>query len=159
MKNLCKTILFLVFVSSITISCEDIDCSLNNTVKLSCKFYSNGKQVSITDTLSVTTTGSDSILVNRYTNLSRLELPMSFWNNTDTLVLTIKGKDYVAQDTLWISKTNSPHFESPDCPTHMFHEITEVKSTHSFVDSITITYPHVNYAEVENIQIHLFSDI
>ena len=157
MKDLRK-ILSLFFLLTCTIACEDIDCSLNNTVKLTTGFYANGKQVAINDTLTVTTTGSDSILLNHYYNVSKMELPMSFWNTTDTLILMVKGMDYTTQDSVWISKTNTPHFESPDCPSHMFHNITGVSCTHNFIDSITIIHPNVNYAEIENLQIHLFAD-
>lgn len=156
MKDLQK-ILSLCLMLSAVVACEDIDCSLNNTVKLTTGFYANGKNVAITDSLTVTTVGSDSVLLNSYYNVSKMELPMSFWNATDTLIFTVKGKDFATQDSVWISKTNTPHFESPDCPSHMFHRITEVRSTHTFIDSITITYPDVNYAEIENLQIHLFT--
>jgi hypothetical protein len=39
----------------------------------------------------------------------------------------------------------------------MFHFITEVNSTHTFIDSLSLVNPTVNYADVENIQIHFRS--
>ena len=79
---------------------------------------------------------------------------MSYWNEEDTLVLRIQGSGYTMEDTIWIKKNNIPHFESPDCPTKMFHLITDVNSTHTFIDSLSLVNPNVNYADVENIQIH-----
>lgn len=134
--------------------CDTIDCTLNNTVSYTCYFYANGKPVSINDTLYIYACGTDSLLINRKVGASNVILPMSYWNAEDTLVLDVRGNEYQLHDTIFIAKTNTPHYESPDCPTNMFHEITSIRTTHTFIDSITIVQPLVNYAETENIQIH-----
>ena len=120
-------------------------------------FYSDGSKVSITDTLTITTGTDEHILVNRMLGASEWEIPMSYWQDEDTLSLHVTGEGYSLTDTVWIQKTNMPHFESPDCPTPMFHEITAVRSTHHFIDSVTIVQAYVNYAQTENIQLHLFA--
>ena len=136
-------------------SCESADCTLQNSVALHCGFYGAGKSVSLTDTLTVTTAGSDSVLVNRKLNAKDLVLPMSHWSECDTLILHVWGSEYDLQDTLYVEKTNTPHFEAPDCPTTMFHQITAARCSHHFIDSITIKADRVNYGEYEHIQIHL----
>ena len=70
-------------------------------------------------------------------------------------MLTVKGTDYLLQDTIWIKKSNLVHYESPDCPTTLFHTIEEVRNTNEFIKSITVTRPSVNYETTINLQIHL----
>ena len=95
-------------------------------------------------------------LAYRMTGANGWEIPLSYWQQEDTLTLHVNGLDYSIEDTVWIRKTNTPHFESPDCPTNMFHEISAVTSTHHFIDSITVIKASVDYAQIENIQLHLF---
>ena len=137
-------------------SCDTIDCTLNNTVVMTCKFYQDGKAVQLHDTLTVTAAGTDAVLVNRKYNASSLALPLSYFNPEDTILLNITGNGYAVTDTLWVEKTSYNHFESPDCPVNMFHNITGVRSTHLFIDSVTITRPEVNFIEYENLQIHFY---
>lgn len=139
-------------------ACEAHDCTLFNHVAMYGSFYRDGKAVTINDTLTVTACGTDSILVNRRVNASKLTLPLSYWKDADTLVLSIKGEDYLLRDTIRVRKTNNVHYESPDCPTTLFHDILGVECTHQFIDKITITRSPVNYDQTENLQIHLLPD-
>lgn len=139
-------------------ACEEIDCSLYNTVTFYAGFYSGDKSVAISDTLSITSGREKRVLVNRMMGASGWEIPLSYWQDEDTLTLHVSGEGYSIEDTVWIRKTNTPHFESPDCPTNMFHEITSVASTHHFIDSITVIKASVDYAQIENIQLHLFGN-
>ena len=136
-------------------ACDSIDCTLYNTVSLACSFYSEGQAVKLTDTLTVSALGTDSILVNSLIGASKLELPLSYSQDADTLVLPIYGEEHNLSDTLWVEKTNTPHFESPDCPNTMFHQIKSVRHTSTFIDSVTITRNLVDYDQTENIRIHL----
>ena len=136
-------------------ACDQADCTLDNSVTYTCNFYAEGSKVTLNDIITVTACGTDSVLVNQKQGATGIELPMSYWNEEDTLVLRIQGSGYTMEDTIWIKKNNIPHFESPDCPTKMFHLITDVNSTHTFIDSLSLVNPNVNYADVENIQIHL----
>lgn len=135
-------------------ACDQADCTLDNSVTYTCNFYAEGSKVTLNDIITVTACGTDSVLVNQKQGATGIELPMSYWNEEDTLVLRIQGSGYTMEDTIWIKKNNIPHFESPDCPTKMFHLITNVNSTHTFIDSLSLVNPNVNYADVENIQIH-----
>lgn len=145
----------LLAASALLAACDSIDCTLYNTVSLSCSFYSEGKAVKLDDTLTVSATGTDSVLVNRMLGASTLELPLSYAQSEDTLVLHVYGPELDVRDTLWVEKTNTPHFESPDCPTNMFHQIKSVRHTSTFIDSVTITRSLVDYDQTENLRIHL----
>ena len=136
-------------------SCDTLDCTLYNTVSCQASFYGDGNAVAITDVLTVMTCGVDSILINQQSGTQTMDLPLSYWQDADTLVFIITGETYALLDTLWIEKENIPHFESPDCPTNMFHRITSTRVTHSFIDSVTITQPLVNYDQTENLKIHV----
>lgn len=143
-------------------ACEGIDCTLDNVVTLNIGFYSSesGAQVSVTDTLNVTAEGTDSVLLNRGRNIQKLTLPMSYWQEADTLRLQFHGGDedysYEYYIVLRITKSNQPHFESPDCPTTMFHEITDLDydDPYHLTDSIIVENTDVNYAALENIKIY-----
>lgn len=145
----------LILGTAALAACDSIDCTLYNTVSLTCTFYSEGKAVKLTDTLTVSALGTDSILVNSMVGASQLDLPLSYAQDRDTLVLHVYGQDFDARDTLWVEKTNTPHFESPDCPTTMFHKIMSVQHTGTFIDSISITRDQVDYDQTENLRIHL----
>ena len=139
---------FLLYILLLA-GCESIDCTLNNIVSLNVGFYESttGNSYSITDTLNITANGTDSILYNRGFNISTLTLPMSYWQDADTLNLNFYDSSLNQTNTvvLRIAKSNTPHFESPDCPTTMFHNITAIDfdDTSKYVDSIVITrYSH-----------------
>jgi len=146
-------LLFILSVLLTLASCETYDCTLYNYVGMYGSFYQDGKAVAIQDALTITISGSNSVLLNQAANTSKVTLPLSFWQAEDTLVFHVNG----IQDTVWITKTNLVHYESPDCPMTLFHTIQDVRSTHKFIDSITITRPSVNYETTENLQIHLFT--
>ena len=157
MDTRLKTLLIALCCMALA-ACEPYNCTLGNVTAMYTTFYQNNTKVTVNDTLTVTACGSDSILYNRAVNRSQLTLPLSYWQSEDTLVLNYKGKDYLCRDTIWIAKTNQTHFESPECPVAFFHTITAVRSTHIFIDTITITRPNVDYGTTENLQIHLLAD-
>lgn len=141
-------------------ACDSYDCTLYNTVAMYGVFDREGAAVSINDTLTITACGTDVLLLNRSVNTSKLTLPLSYWQPEDTLVLSIKGQNsegvgYILQDTIWITKTNQVHYESPDCPTTLFHTIQGVRNTNEFIKSITVVRSSVNYETTTNLQIHL----
>lgn len=140
------------------VGCESYDCTLYNYVGCYAAFDKAGKAVSITDTLTITAGKNGPTLLNRSVGTASLNLPLSYWQDEDTLVLTVKGVDYLLQDTIWITKTNQVHYESPDCPTTLFHTIQGVRNTNEFIKSITVIRSSVNYELTTNLQIHLLSD-
>lgn len=149
----------LLIISSVLLlaACESYDCTLYNYVGMYGTFYKDGNAVAFSDTLTITTGKAGPVLLNRSVHTSRLNLPLSYWQDEDTLVLSVKGADYFFQDTIWISKTNQVHYESPDCPTTLFHTIQDVRSTHKVIKSINIIRSSVNYELTDNLQIILLS--
>lgn len=136
-------------------ACESYDCTLYNYVGMFGAFYREGAAVTLQDTLTITSGKNGPFLLNQKTGTTRFSLQMSYWQDVDTLVLNVKGEDYNMQDTIWMKKSNQVHYESPDCPATLFHTIGEVRSTHQFIDSITVIRSSVNYELTTNIQIHL----
>ncbi|MCQ2222231.1 MAG: DUF6452 family protein [Bacteroidaceae bacterium] len=152
-----KKALFILLASLLCWACDDIDCTLNNTVECKLAFYDqDGKPVGILDTLDVYAEGLDDPLYNRATKQTNLGIPLSYYKDRDTLQLVVYGKDYMMEDWLVIEKENIEHFESLNCPVKMFHTLKSVSlMSNEFIDSVTINYPNVEYNNGENIKIYL----
>lgn len=153
-----KTATILVMLCGILLAgCDSVDCSLNNTVLCHYAFYNaEGHPVKLNDTLSITAYGTDSVLYNRGVGKGSFSLPMSYYNAADTLKLQVWSDNYLLEADIAISKNNTEYFESPDCPMNMMHQITNAEVLRgSFIDSIVIIKPSVNYQTDENIRIYL----
>ena len=150
-------LLFILSGLLLLAACESYDCTLNNYVGMYGTFYKDGNAVAINDTLTISSGKSGLVLLNQSVGTSKLNLPLSYWNEEDTLVFSVKGDGYLLRDSVWIAKTNLVHYEAPDCPTTLFHTIQEVRCTHEFIKEITIIRSSVNYETTENLQIHLLS--
>jgi hypothetical protein len=138
-------------------ACSSEDCPINNTVQGKMVFYNSlGDAVSINAMLSMTVVRpqGDSVILNKKMNATDVAFPLSYTNETDTLIYwyDLNGT-LVTYDTLYISHTNTPTLVSVDCGTAMFHTITAVSSTHTLIDTLIIKSPEVNYDERENIQV------
>ncbi|MCM1109530.1 MAG: DUF6452 family protein [Clostridium sp.] len=138
--------------------CDTFDCPLNNTVYATLGFYAEQdgqwNAVTLQDSLTVTAGGTDSVLLNRQYNMNKIELPVSYTGKTDTLALRFSNADgLVTRDTIWLTKTNTEHYESPSCPSSMFHTITELRCTRRVIDTVRIVNPNIDYNGTENIQI------
>ena len=141
--------------------CEGIDCTLNNVVCLRIGFYASdsGQKVSVLDTLTITAEGTDSVLFNRGVKTSEVALPMSYWQDEDVLRLAFTEADTrnTRSIVLRVAKSNTQHYEGPECPTTMFHQLKGVdfEDANGLVDSVVITNKQVNYVPLENIKIYL----
>lgn len=155
----------LVIVCTICLSgCAGSDCPLNNMVASTYNLYNSkdGSSFAIPDTLTISFAGTDTILLNKSVNTKSFMLPMSYMQETDTLMMKIKRNDYTCVDTIYVSHTNMPHFVSLDCGTSVFHEILGVKwskreaseSIPYSIDSVVIANKHVNYDSKENFKIY-----
>lgn len=123
-------------------ACSSVDCPLNNTVYANYKLA--GAVKTLPDTLTISTArgdGSDSVLINQQVNTDSFLLPMSYGHDVDELYLQANS----LRDTIWVTKTNTPHFESVDCGVAYFHVITGVRYTRHAIDSIAINHKEVNY--------------
>ena len=133
-----KIIPFVVFMVLAMMGCTSLDCPLNNTVYTKYKLMGDNKTLKIA--------GTDSVLINKDVNVDSFSLPMSYSLNEDVLFFEIHTlSKQVFKDTVTVSKENRSHFESVDCSPSFFHTITDVKTTHNYIDSIVINQKEVNY--------------
>ena len=153
-----RHIIYIIGVVLALTACSSVDCPLNNVVYAKYKLMCDVTKLS--DVLTITTVradGTDTILLNQQQNADSFELPMSFGQTVDELCLTRDRQDgsEVRRDTIWIEKTNEPHFESVDCGVNYFHTITGVRHTSHTIDSVTINKRNVNYdASVSHLYIY-----
>ncbi len=131
----------LLMLLAIT-ACSSVDCPLNNTVYANYKLM--GSVTTLPDTLTISTAradGTDSVFINHQVGTDSFSLPMSYGREVDELFVQTNS----TLDTLWVTKTNTPHFESVDCGVAYFHVITGVRYTRHAIDSIAINHKDVNY--------------
>ncbi len=146
-------------VFAAAVACDSIDCPINNIVYSTYGFYvatdEGESKVQVSDTLTITAAGTDSVLINRLVRGSGVELPVSYSAATDTLVFHFTDTaGHTRRDTIWIDKENIPHYESPACPASMFHHVTAARWTRLLVDSVSIANPNINYNASENFKIY-----
>lgn len=153
-----------LMISAVAITgCDTFDCPLNNTVEAGYTFFvrdadGTPQSVSLLDTLTVTAGRTDSVLINKENKMTGIYLPMSYDGVTDTLALLFVDEEMrQVRDTIWVTKTNVPHYESPSCPSTMFHHITEVWCTQRALETVEVVNPNVNYDDKENIRIYFRS--
>ena len=150
-------LLFILSSLLLLAACESYDCTLYNYVGMYGTFYKDGVAVQINDTLTISSGKAGIVLLNGALATSRIIVPLSYWNDEDTLVFRVNGNGYILRDSVWITKSNQVHYESPDCPSTLFHTIQGVRSTHKFIKDITVIRSTVNYETTDNLQIHLLS--
>lgn len=135
-------------------ACDLLNCTQADVSLLKIEMYdASGNKVMLPDTLTITTCGTDSILVNRDLNTTEILLPLSYHAPADTFILRYYGKYYSLQDTLFVEKTNDLYFESPDCPTVMMHTIQEAFCTDEFLSSVEVANKKVNFEEVTHLKL------
>jgi hypothetical protein len=153
----------LVVVVLLQFACSSIDCPVDNIVEVNyvVKAFDGNNEVADTlkDTLNIWSRrfdGTDTLLYNSGTGVKSFSLPMSYTEPEDVLVFKVTDTLHVTQtDTVWVSKENIAHFESVDCPTRYFHQLTAVRSTHVRIDTIIINNPSVTYdSSVKHLHIH-----
>lgn len=166
-----KVLLFIPCVAlclgCLLTACSNIDCPLDNVVSMQCNLYSyeTKSAYTLTDNLTITPAGRDTMLLNQATNVQSFLLPLKEAGEKDTLLLHFSNADgQEATDTLFVTHTLHPHFKSLDCPSSVFHTLTSVKATsHALsllpltIDSVALVRPIVNYDDIENVRIFLRS--
>lgn len=135
-------------------ACDLLNCTQADVSLLKIEMYDAlGNKVMLPDTLTITTCGTDSVLVNRDLNTTEILLPLSYHAPADTFILRYYGKYYSLQDTLFVEKTNDLYFESPDCPTVMMHTIQGAFCTDEFLSSVEVANKKVNFEEVTHLKL------
>ena len=136
-------------------ACSTIDCPLNNTVYSTYSLRNAEQKVdTLGDTLTVWThragTVEDTLLLYRAEKATAFTLPMSYGGERDSLFIDLLGEnDTHTYDTIVVSKTNEPHFESTDCAPSFFQTVTAVSHTNNAIDSIIIVNNYVTNVENE----------
>lgn len=94
----------------------------------------------------------DTVLVNKSSSRSFIQLPMSYYHSADTLVFSYASISL--DDTVIVSHRSYAHVELPECGTHYFHQLLDIRATDAAIDHIEIANPLVNYMGNENIRIY-----
>ncbi len=103
-------------------------------------------------TETVTKQRKDTVLVNKLTNASSMKVPMSYFNETDTLV--IKYKSISLDDTIKVTHNSYAHVDQPECGTYRYHTLKSVSATDAAIDRVEIVNSKVNFDQAENVRIY-----
>ncbi|ASB49196.1 DUF6452 family protein [Alkalitalea saponilacus] len=86
-------------------------------------------------------------------SVSRLFLPLSF--SSDTTAFVISSDNYL--DTIWFRHQSEMEYISRECGFTFNFELDTIWFTNTFIDSVSIIYPLVNYGEdFQNVQIYIY---
>lgn len=142
----------VVLLSGIA-ACSDTDCTTSNTAYVNYNIYdANGNSVSLTGPVTVTATGTDSVLINQESNLQSMQLPLRYTSTEDTFVVHLSE---VLFDTIFVTHQNIPHFISMECGTGMYYHIDNARCTRRIFDSISVVNPDINFDANEHIQMYM----
>lgn len=146
-------------------ACTNIDCPLDNVVVMTGGLYrsEDGTSLTLQDELTVNSAATGEVLLNKVSEISGFEIPLRHGAGTDTLLFSFANAEgQAAEDTLFLTYTDSPHFESVDCPAALFHTLKEVRWTSHPLAELPLTFEKVeivrslvNYDDIENIKIYL----
>lgn len=159
MKKVLKYMFLVlsVLTSAVLTSCSSVDCPLNNTVYATWTFeYPDGRQ-KLADTLDIylQVNGKDTLVANRLIGVSSVNLPMSYYNEADTLTLELRANGQHAYEQIIVKKSNIQHFNSPECGVWVEHYISGTENEGMILDSLRIRNSKVDNYEVENIRLYL----
>ena len=89
MHKLVSVVISLFAAAVCFTACSNIDCPLDNVVRMQVGIYSyeTRSALTLTDQLSVTPAGRDTLLLNSATNISSFLLPLKEGGERDTLLL------------------------------------------------------------------------
>ncbi|MBQ3622715.1 MAG: hypothetical protein IJA04_03295 [Bacteroidaceae bacterium] len=155
------TLLFIVSIMIFAACDNGGDCNINNVAYYRSTFYKmpanddekeEKYQFPEVINISLIVNGKDSTIVNHITQTTEVALPMCYTQECDTVVLHI-GE--TVTDSLFVQHTNIPMFLSMDCGTAMFHNITDIRHTENYIDSIAIIHPFVDFDAHENVKIYI----
>lgn len=95
---------------------------------------------------------NDTILINKLSNARNLEIPMSYFHESDTLLF--RYSNIVQPDTIFVGHESFAHVDLPECGSFRYHRLTNVRATDNAIDHIEIVNTTVNYDKQENIKIY-----
>lgn len=159
MKGLLKLFITGAIIAPLTISVfscsEDPDCSLNARAMMQCNIFQTNEESGATEELSltevtITALGTDSVIINRASNVKALSLPLRFAEDSTVLIFNYQLEP---KDTLLVRHTNTPYFLSMDCGYQMKQVITSIEYTRNQLDSISITNKEAGIYGTENLKL------
>lgn len=131
----------------------DDQCRKESIVNMEITFYNDStlKKASV-DSITIYGVDNDSILYNNQKSVSSVALPLQKTKNETQYVFT-NGK---YTDTLTIQHTNSDNFISIECGCFVYHNITDVHSKKTWIDSIAVINPDVTTTNYEDEHLQIF---
>lgn len=148
---------FLLPFISIVFSCsEEEDCSMtDNRPMMNCRLYTIDPETlserkDTLDSLTVTAFGTDSIIINRMSQVKDISLPLRYAVDSTQLIFSYSGGK---RDTVTILHNNTPYFVSMDCGFQMKQVITGVRHTRILLDSIDIKNNETGIYGEENLKL------
>lgn len=144
------TLYFIIWLQACT---PDEQCRKESIVNMEINFYDKStlKKTPI-DSITIYGVDNDSILYNNQKNVSSVALPLQKTKNETQYVF--KNGKY--NDTLTIQHTNSNNFISIECGCFVYHNITGIDFTHTWIDSIAIINPDVTTTNYEDEHLQIF---
>lgn len=156
---------YLTFIATLlcivaTTGCDNgYDCTLNNTSYDNIVFYTyeEGKEVPYNYpaplSVSLMVNGKDTIIINHISGAGEASLPMSYTQDCDTVIFHYNDG---LCDSLYISHSNTPYYQSMECGTLMFHKLEGLKFTNVWIENATIVNENVNFEGNENIKVYFY---
>lgn len=95
---------------------------------------------------------NDTVLINKAGGQQFLQVPMSYFNKVDTLLLTYSNIS--RPDTIYVEHESYAHVDLPECGSFRYHSLKSVKATDNAIDHIEIVNSTVNYDQEENIKLY-----
>ena len=165
MSTTLRSLFLLIVSSTMLLSCNDTDCPLSNSVYATYGLYNSQTKaaISLSDTLTVTALGTDSVLLNKATGINSVDLPVNYVSASDTLIFHFTRSTGTTDYQIVMHHTNEPYFESAECGTAIFHSVPKIELTQSAsteatpfkIDSIGITNKKINYDKTENFKLYI----
>ena len=145
MRRIAQRLLPVVLL--LLTACSSIDCPLNNVVYLKMTLDDGSGRMSDTlDVIAHRPILGDTTMVNSLVEAGSAWVEMSYAQDVDVLILSRHDSLWrTSTDTLYVEKSNQPHFESVDCAPTYFHEIKSVSHTHHGLDSAVLYKTTVDY--------------
>ena len=162
-----KVTFAVLAMAALLVGCTSIECSMNNIVTSQYCFMNhveNGKDTAInfkeyylTVSTKKTMGMEDAVLVNKKTDISTLQLSVSYNQEEDILYFDFQHLvqdtifETVTVDTVCITKTNELIFEGVECNPRYHHKVLSATTTHNMIDSIVINN---NYIDNDPYKVH-----
>ncbi len=102
--------------------------------------------------LTISNVRKDTVLINKITNVNTLKIPLSYFAEKDTIILSYASISN--KDTIYLQHNNYTHVDLPECGTNRFHTLKNISSTYSGINDVEIVNSTVNYEGNENVKIY-----